>query len=608
MARKWIIGFVTFGVSFLALLSILNVNSFGGRLFILLVAAGLGFWAFSLANKNSVKVENDKPNYPPPPKWSTGGPTSHGSATWDNANAIPDDFNEGVNQFDGEGYYIGGDFRLSPLVHGVTIAGSGQGKGVCLILPNLLSRPTCSWFVLDPKGENALISARWQQHCGQDVVLLDPWNEQKRLGAIHGIEPVGFNPLAFVKGNPDEMPESCGVLADMIVPDTGAKDSYWESRARSLIKTYLLHLITFCPSKDQHLGTLYRWLRLPISERQKLWLEMHNNLKCDELVKSGIGEFLGMNEDSGPLPSIISTAQNNTTFLESVPLRASLENNEFDPYSLTNGQTTVYLCLPERFIDTHARWLRLVVGVCLKACNYKPKERVNFLLDEFAILGRMRDVERAYAFARGQNVSMWIFVQSLTQLIEIYGEHGGSAFLSNARLRQFFGVYDLYTQKYLSEYLGEQTVTSFSKNTSTSLGGSSGSSSGSSSGWSAGGSNTGANDGTSSGINWSRSTTTNEQPTARRLLTVEEVGKAEPIITFIDSRKYQIVRQPFWQDPLLAHTEGKAIFIPRNEQDWRDFQDELHGRKPQRWSPAQEYSFRADGERVKINNAKKQAN
>ncbi|WP_374755500.1 type IV secretory system conjugative DNA transfer family protein [Runella slithyformis] len=74
-------------------------------------------------------------------------------------------------------YYVGGGFYLQPLLHGLTIAGSGHGKGVCIILPNLLSPPLNSWFVLDPKGEIAIITAKWQSQQGQKVVILDPGNE-----------------------------------------------------------------------------------------------------------------------------------------------------------------------------------------------------------------------------------------------------------------------------------------------------------------------------------------------------------------------------------------------------------------------------------------------
>lgn len=505
-------------------------------------------------------VVKPKKNYPPMPVVPQMQGATHGTSGWENPELINHHFNDSKyedNFVEGEGYYIGAGYNLNKLMHAVCIAGSGQGKGTCLILPNLLKTPTASWFVLDPKGENANITARWQQEAGQKVYILDPWNEQKKLGATHGIEAVGFNPLAFVKDNPDEMPEICSVLAEMIVPESGAKDSYWESRARALIKTYLLHLITARPEEEHHLGTLYRWLRLSTRDRQKLWFEMDENLECDELVKSGIGEFMGMSDETGPLPSIISNAQDNTSFLESQPLRAALSKDQFNPYSLTNGKTTVYLCLPERFMSSHARWLRLVIGVCMKACNYRPKKRVNFLLDEFAILGKMPDVQRAFAFGRGQFISCWIFVQSLTQLIDVYGDNGASTFLSNATLRQFFGILDLKTQQYVSDYLGEVTITTTTTSQSHSSGGSSGSSTG----------------GNSSGSNWSAGTTTNKQQMARKLLTTEEVGKEANIITFIEGRKYRLVKLRYWESFFQAFKDKRFYLFPLSLEGWHNFLD-----------------------------------
>lgn len=563
------------------------------------------------ADKPVVEVKAEEVSrYPPMPIWEKNVLTTHGSANWDApitiGNAIDGDItSEEAHQGGYPTLYLGGGCifnNMRSLTHAVCVAGSGQGKGVCLILPNLLNMPRCSWFVLDPKGENALITARWQKEQGQKVVILDPWNEQKRLGATHGIEPSCFNPLDFVKGNPDEMPESCGVIAAMLVPDAArTSDTYWESRARSLVRTYLLHLITARPEEEHHLGTLYRWLRLPDRERQNLWDDMMANLACDELVKSGIGEFLSLDPYSGPFPSILSTAQDSTTFLESVQIRNSLKNNEFDPYELTNGKTTVYLILPERFLESHNRWLRLVVGVCLKACNYRPDKRVVFLLDEFAILGKMPDVQRAFAFARGQNISMWIFIQSLTQLISVYGEHEANAFLSNARLRQFFGIYDLHTQKYLSDYLGETTITSFVKSDTSSESWSTGSNTG----WSSGDKNSSTSGGSSDGYSNSKSTTTNQQPMARKLLTPEEVGKTRQIITLVDEKKFLIPRIPFWDDIVEAHREGRATYYPPGQHAWERFMDQVDGRFIKVIGINYAEKGRADGKKIAITPSQK---
>ena len=72
--------------------------------------------------------------------------------------------------------------------HILTVAGSRGGKGVSLIVPNLLIYDG-SVLAIDPKGELARITARARRQKGQKVVVLDPFAES-------GITPSGrFNPL-----------------------------------------------------------------------------------------------------------------------------------------------------------------------------------------------------------------------------------------------------------------------------------------------------------------------------------------------------------------------------------------------------------------------------
>jgi type IV secretion system protein VirD4 len=557
--------------------------------------------------------QKPKKIYPLRPRMSNSPYNYYGSANWSNPIDINHIYNDGIkNDLDtGSGYFIGAIFSLQPLMHSVTIAGSGQGKGVSLILPNLLRQPNSSWFVLDPKGENASISAEWQKKAGQKVVILDPWNEQKRLNAQHGIEAMGFNPLLFAKSIPDEMPEICGVIAEMLVPDRAdSKDPYWESRARSLIKTHLLHLLTDRPEQEHHLGTLYEWLRLPTLERRKLWFEMEENTAYS--VKQGISEFSGLSETEGPLPSILSVAWDNTAFLESTALKASLAKNDFDAYDLTTGKTTVYLVLPERFLRSHARWLRIVVGTCLKACNYKPDKRVNFLLDEFALMGKMPDIQHAYAFARGQNIAVHTYVQSWGQLVEIYGEFGANTIMANARVKQFFGIFDLYTQNYLSQMLGDTTVKMILHSQSVTTG----TSHTTSSGWSISKSSPPDNsqksqtsnstsgsfsDGTSSSNSFSAS----EQYTGRRLLTNDEIGKMNSIITFIDGNKFLIDRLPFWDSFFEAFKEGRAQYFPNTDEEWHLFYDQVMNELPRDKDLVTTFKPRAYGTLIPIKNGER---
>ena len=82
-----------------------------------------------------------------------------------------------------------------------------SGKGVSSIIPNLLLHRG-SALIVDPKGENALITAQ-RRGAGtggmtglkQKIILLDPWD----IAASKLNLPVGhFNPLDWIKaGDPD---------------------------------------------------------------------------------------------------------------------------------------------------------------------------------------------------------------------------------------------------------------------------------------------------------------------------------------------------------------------------------------------------------------------
>ncbi len=60
----------------------------------------------------------------------------------------------------------------------------------------------------------------------------------------------------------------------------------------------------------------------------------------------------------------------------------------------------------------------------------RPQKPVLLLLDEFAALGRLEAVERAFGLMAGHDLPLWAILQDLHQLRSAYGETAG-AFLSH---------------------------------------------------------------------------------------------------------------------------------------------------------------------------------
>jgi type IV secretory pathway TraG/TraD family ATPase VirD4 len=115
--------------------------------------------------------------------------------------------------------------------------------------------------------------------------------------------------------------------------------------------------------------------------------------------------------------------------------------------------------LPQRFMETHYRWLRLMIVLAvgeMERIKGRPAtgHPTLFLLDEFAGLKRMEVIENAAAQAAGFGIKFMFVVQNLAQLNEVY-EKSWETFFGNSGLKMFFQIDDDFSRQYLSRQLGE---------------------------------------------------------------------------------------------------------------------------------------------------------
>ena len=82
---------------------------------------------------------------------------------------------------------------------------------------------------------------------------------------------------------------------------------------------------------------------------------------------------------------------------------------------------------------------------------------VLFVLDEFASLGHMRQIEDAAGQIAGYGVKLWPILQDLGQLKSLYKDRW-ETFMGNAGVLQFFGNNDLTTLEWISKRLGTTTI------------------------------------------------------------------------------------------------------------------------------------------------------
>jgi len=355
----------------------------------------------------------------------------------------------------------------------VTIAGARAGKTSTVLEPNLYLYPG-SMLVLDPKGELSR-AAPFRRALGHHVHVLDPFGQSGEPSAC-------FNSLAELAPDSWSLVDDVAAITQALVVDDGdTRSRHWNDSARALLMGLILLTLTFDES-ERNLVTVRQLLTLtypPLlrAAQARATKEAKDDESADEnrhavntllLTMSkagtrfgGVLAAIGNRFLSTPMSergSIFSTAAAQTDFLDSLPLRAISHRSDFALASLRCSRpTTIFLCLPVGRMESHYRWLRLVVQLAcmaLERLGTYPRDRapILFMMEEFATLGHMEIMERAAAYFPGFGVKLWAVLQDTTQLRRYY-QNGWETFLGNAGLVQCFANGDQATLDYLSRRL-----------------------------------------------------------------------------------------------------------------------------------------------------------
>src|ERR1039458_3564185 len=427
--------------------------------------------------------------------------------------------------------------------HVCLVGGSRGGKGSTGIIPALLTWPG-SVCVVDPKGEHATITAARRgagsQHAtgmNQKVMVLDPFQSAQVDDSLRA----RFNPLDSLNPQNEETIDEAGRIADalVVIHEGATTDPFWDESARAMVKGLLLHILT-APRYEgrRNLNTLRKlaargdWesidelrqageTNLPPAHGL-LWTGLADNPAFDGLV-AGIGDSCTNMLLNSPkqYESVLQVANRNTEFIDSPAMQRLLEASDFKLSELKTRPEglSLYLCLPQRYMNTHYRWLRMMISLTVTEME-KVRGRpatghpILMVLDEFAGLKRMEVIETAAAQIAGYGVKLFFVLQSLEQLKATYKDNW-ETFLANSGLKMFFNLEDNFSRDYVSKLIGETEVirevrsesdsTSESESTSRSVSRSESRGRSSSTGTSENeGTNSSVSSGTSGGSNWSR--------------------------------------------------------------------------------------------------------
>lgn len=364
---------------------------------------------------------------------------------------------------------LGAPITSQPESHTLIIAQSGAGKGTRVIIPTLL-RYASSMLVIDPKGENAAITARIRKkQLHQEIQIINPWGVLEDRYSKLGFQTATFNPLDVLDRNDPNVTTTARTLAATICPITDPKNAFWQGSAAKLLGGILLW-ITDNPLEQKTLARVKEIVSLQKPAFQKILVQM---LACDAFhgaIKEAVGQA-GDTSAADTYGGIVFQLQQCTDFIDA-QIKISTATSTIAMSKLADGSLTVYVIIPFDLMETHSTWLRLVISSAMRSliktresASGEPLHRCMFMIDEFGSIGHIPDIAKHLAQMRGYGMDFTLILQGLNQLKEHY-EKSRDSILGNCRYKYFCDVNDLESAKYLSETLGKKTVRTVSTSTS----------------------------------------------------------------------------------------------------------------------------------------------
>lgn len=332
--------------------------------------------------------------------------------------------------FDGEGSLI-------------TIAPPGSGKTQSQVFPTLLTWKGAA-VVLDVKGEIYEKTSKWRRDNVGPVYKFSPLNP----ATSHC-----FNPLLMVRSDPHYLWEDSRFLADMMIVPSGAKDPFWENRARDVLTAAIARI---CVNTDVTLRSMEDVLDIMHGVNWKKFVGyLQSRIDIRAMVRTGTS--LAEMEDK-MRDSVLQSAQASISAWAGERIRRTTGRSDWTPLDLRSGKNpTVYICLTPNEIGSYTSLLRVLIAQHIRglAAELPPHgtQPILFMLDELPRLGHMQPVEEALEIGRQYGLKLWMFAQNLGQLKEAYPNADGM--VGNCAVRMFMNpsTHDDTAQK-ISESVG----------------------------------------------------------------------------------------------------------------------------------------------------------
>ena len=436
----------------------------------------------------------------------------YGSARFSTEKEIKNNFKkENINYIKEAGFPIFFNKKLTEIYfdretpHYVYLGSTGSGKSVTAVIPTCTfiahSKNKRSVFITDPKGEIFNTTSLMFKNNGYDILTID-FRNPDLSNKINILEPIikeyehyieyeklsinseeendklKYNNLSM--SSLAETNRLISSLSTMVMQEkVEQKDPFWNNSAKNLLEGLIGFFL-----EEYKVGNINREKITMTSIRkfQNSSMESNNNKKFKEYINT---KEYGM-KSKDALVSILSASENTyksitavfgqkMNIFDDINVANVTSKSDFDFNILGQKPTALYVIVPDED-KTYFTLVTIIVGLLyrelVKLANNNDNKKLNyeidFILDEFANCPPLADIEAIVSVARSRGMHFHFFIQSFSQLNNVYGKEVAQIILDNCGL-VYLKTNTQETAEEISKRLGKKTIESGSIRQSMSL-------------------------------------------------------------------------------------------------------------------------------------------
>lgn len=388
----------------------------------------------------------------------------YGTARWGNAKSLSRKYRDRIhprrNYLFTQNVKMGMDsHKHRHNLNVIVIGGSGAGKTRFYVKPNLM-QSTCSYIVLDPKGEILRDLGGMFEAQGVAVTVID-------LVHFKG----HYNPLAYLETDEDAMKLAHAIVHNAKPKDAvGNADQFWDNSSIMLIAAIILYLTYEAPAEEQNLSTvMYMILNGQVSEDESypaplamLFNELEERDPDHPAVLQYKGFLLG---STRTLQSVLITAASNLYMFNSEQFAYMTNRDETFLPELGLQKRVIFCVIPDND-ETYNFLITMlytqIFDQLFRLADSNPAYKgalpvhVRLMMDEFANVALPKDFKKILAVCRSRNISCDIILQSIAQLKSLFKDDW-EGIVGNCDSMLYLGGNEYGTFEYLSKILGKET-------------------------------------------------------------------------------------------------------------------------------------------------------